>query len=133
MPAREAVVAENAPPPVPFLSQAIKCNGMVYVSGNVGLDPDTKRLVEGTVGDRTRQTLNNIKSVLEAAGSSIDDVCKVNIFITTMDNYAGVNKVYEEFFTKDPKPCRTCVAVYQLPLGTDVEIECVATIASPTL
>ncbi|KAH8813270.1 Endoribonuclease L-PSP/chorismate mutase-like protein [Xylogone sp. PMI_703] len=133
MPVREAVKAENAPPPMPFFSQAIKCNGMVYVSGNVGLDPKTKKLVEGSVGDRTRQALNNIKAVLEAAGSSIDDVCKVNIFITTMDNYAAMNKVYEEFFTKDPKPCRTCVAIYQLPLGTDVEIECVAAIATPKL
>jgi 2-iminobutanoate/2-iminopropanoate deaminase len=72
------------------------------------------------------QALVNLAAVLEAAGSSIDNVVKVNIFLTDMANFAAMNKAYEAVFNKDPKPCRTCVAVHQLPLGTDVEIECTA-------
>lgn len=68
----------------------------------------------------------NLQAVLEAAGTSIDNVVKVNIFLTKMENFAAINKVYAEFFHKDPKPARTCVAVHELPLGTDVEIECTA-------
>jgi len=72
------------------------------------------------------QVLKNLSGVLEAAGSSIDNVIKVNIFITNMENFAAVNAVYSKWFSKDPKPARSCVAVFQLPLGTDVEIECTA-------
>ncbi|CAK7208968.1 hypothetical protein SCUCBS95973_000292 [Sporothrix curviconia] len=121
MPVKEAVFTPNSPPPLPFFSQAIKCNGMVYCSGQVGVDPKTGEMVEGTIQDRTRQILKNMSAVLEAAGSSLDNVVKVNIFITAMDNFGAVNEVYKEFFR-----CRTCVAVYQLPRGTDVEIECTA-------
>ncbi|CAK7244488.1 MAG: hypothetical protein STHCBS139747_006029 [Sporothrix thermara] len=121
MSVKEAVFTTNSPPPLPFYSQAIKCNGMVYCSGQVGGDPKTGKVVEGTIQDRT-----NLSAILEAAGSSIDKVVKVGIFITSMDNFAAVNEVYQEFFSVEPKPCRTCVAVYQLPRGTDVEIECTA-------
>jgi 2-iminobutanoate/2-iminopropanoate deaminase len=146
MPLKEAVLTSNAPPPLPFFSQAIKCNGMVYCSGSIGTDPTTLKLVEGGVADRTRQSLKNLSAVLEAAGSGIDNVVKVNVFLTNMvsfvsvlgemkvvingkqDNFAAMNNVYAEVFSKEgvPKPVRTCVAVHQLPLGTDVEIECVA-------
>lgn len=73
-----------------------------------------------------RQSLLNLSAILEEAGSSLDNVVKVNIFLTDMSNFAAMNEVYAQFFAKDPKPVRTCVAVHQLPLGTDVEIECVA-------
>jgi reactive intermediate/imine deaminase len=72
---------------------------------------------------RQAQALTNLSEVLKAAGSSIDNVVKVNIFLTNMENFAAMNKVYDGFFSKEPKPVRTCVAVFQLPLGTDVEIE----------
>ncbi|ROV93480.1 hypothetical protein VSDG_06818 [Cytospora chrysosperma] len=122
----EAVLTEKAPKPLPQFSQAIKYNGMVYCSGNIGVDPTTSKFVEGTVKDRTRQVLKNIQAVLEEAGSSMSNVVKVNVFITTMDNFVAMNEVYDEFFTSSPKPCRTCVAVKQLPFDTDVEIECTA-------
>ncbi|EPE05448.1 endoribonuclease l-psp [Ophiostoma piceae UAMH 11346] len=125
---KEAVLTANAPAPIPQLSQAIKANGMVYCSGQIGVDPATGKFVEGAVTDRARQILKNLSAVLTAAGTSIDNVVKVNIFITKMDDFASINGVYDEFFTAEPKPCRTCVAVYQLPLGTDVEIECSATL-----
>ncbi|CAK7272852.1 hypothetical protein SEPCBS57363_005355 [Sporothrix epigloea] len=126
MPVKESVFTPNSPAPRPFYSQAVKCNGMVYCSGQLAADPKTNELIGGTIQDRTRLVLKNLSAVLEAAGSSIDNVVKVNVFITNMDNFGAVNEVYEEVFTVDPKPCRTCVAVFQLPRGTDVEIECVA-------
>lgn len=73
-----------------------------------------------------RQALKNISAILEEAGSSLQNVLKVNIFITTMDNFATMNEAYDEFFTGETKPVRTCVAVKQLPFDTDVEIECTA-------
>ncbi|RAL59947.1 hypothetical protein DID88_000573 [Monilinia fructigena] len=83
---------------------------MVYCSGSIGMDVTTKKLVEGGVADRTRQSLLNLQAILEAAGSSIDNVVKVNVFLTKMEDFAAMNKVYAEFFHKDPKPVRTCVA-----------------------
>jgi len=79
--------------------------------------------------NRKAQALKNLSAVLEAAGSSIDNVVKVNVFLTDMANFAAMNKVYEGVFQKEPKPCRTCVAVHQLPLGTDVEIELTGVVA----
>lgn len=144
---KEAVRTDKAPPPMPFFSQAIKCGGMVYCSGSIGMDPTTSKVIEGNVADRTvcvppflivpyhtflqtyfsqEQAIKNLAAVLEAAGSSLDNVVKVNIFLTNMENFAAMNAVYAKFFNKEPKPCRTCVAVHQLPLGTDVEIELTA-------
>ncbi|PMD16426.1 hypothetical protein NA56DRAFT_708955 [Hyaloscypha hepaticicola] len=123
---KESVLTDKAPAPMPLFSQAIKCNGMVYCSGSIGIEPTSMKIVEGGVADRTKQALTNLSEVLKAAGSSIGNVVKVNIFITNMENYAAMNKAYETFFSKEPKPCRTCVAVHQLPLGTDVEIELTA-------
>ncbi|KAK0115579.1 hypothetical protein ONS95_000146 [Cadophora gregata] len=126
MAAKTAVVTDKAPPPLPFFSQAIKCNGMVYCSGSIGMDPVAAKLVEGGVEKRTEQALANLSAVLTAAGSSIDNVVKVNVFLTDMKDFAAMNEVYAKVFSKDPKPVRTCVAVHQLPLGTDVEIELTA-------
>ncbi|KAF3763667.1 putative brt1 protein [Cryphonectria parasitica EP155] len=128
----ESVHTNAAPQPLPQFSQAVKYNGMVYCSGNIGLDPATKQIVEGTVKDRARQALKNLQSVLEEAGSGLRNVVKVNVFITTMDDFATMNEAYDEFFTSDPKPCRTCVAVKQLPFNTDVEIECTAALSIPS-
>ncbi|RSM10110.1 hypothetical protein CEP52_003796 [Fusarium oligoseptatum] len=123
----EAVSTEEAPSPFPQFSQAIKYNGLVFCSGNIGLIPGTDlKLVEGTVKDRARQTLKNIDAILRAAGSSLHNVIKVNIYITDMQNFGLINEAYDEFFTWSPKPARTCVAVHQLPLDTDVEMECTA-------
>ncbi|EHK96264.1 putative UPF0658 Golgi apparatus membrane protein C23H3.04 [Glarea lozoyensis 74030] len=85
--------------------------------GSIGVDPKTSKLVEGGVADRTAQSLKNLAAVLEAA---------VNVFLTNMEDFAAMNNVYAEVFSKEPKPVRTCVAVAQLPLRTDVEIECIA-------
>ncbi|KAF4449333.1 endoribonuclease L-PSP [Fusarium albosuccineum] len=126
-PQKEAVFTESAPAPMPQFSQAIKYNGMVYCSGNIGSLPGTDfELVKGTTKDRARQAIRNLEATLIAAGSSLDNIVKMNIYITNMENFGLVNEAYDEFFTKQPKPARTCVAVFQLPMGTDVEIECTA-------
>ncbi|KAF4458885.1 endoribonuclease L-PSP [Fusarium albosuccineum] len=123
---REPVFTTAACAPLPQFSQAIKYNGMVYCSGSIGIDPVTDELVSGTITDRARVALQNLKAVLEAAGSSLERVVKANIFLVDMKDFEAVNIAWDEFFPSDPKPCRTCVAVHQLPLDTDVEIEMTA-------
>ncbi|KXJ87367.1 L-psp endoribonuclease family protein [Microdochium bolleyi] len=123
---REAVKTDNAPTPPPGLSQAVKYNGMVYCSGNIGCDKDMV-LAQGGVKEETRQTLKNLSAVLEASGSSLTNVVKCNVFLTTMDDFKGMHEAYVEAFAHvEPKPVRTAVAVYQLPFGAKVEIECSA-------
>ncbi|EZF26504.1 hypothetical protein H103_01375 [Trichophyton rubrum CBS 288.86] len=126
MPIKTAVLTTKAPAPLPVLSQAIVHNGMIYCSGSIGMDPRTNKLVSGGVAERTHQALRNLSAVLEAGGSSLKNVVKTNVFVSTMDDFAEMNKVYQSYFKDEPKPCRTCVAVKQLPLDTDVEIECIA-------
>ncbi|KAI9933458.1 hypothetical protein ASPWEDRAFT_138055 [Aspergillus wentii DTO 134E9] len=120
---RTAISTKGAPTPPPFLSQGLVVGDVVYCSGQVGVNPTTGKMVEGTVQDRARQVLLNLNAVLEAGGSSLHDAIKVNIFLSDMADFPAVNEVYDKFFV-DPKPVRTCVAVKTLPLGTDVEIEC---------
>ncbi|KAF7182069.1 hypothetical protein CNMCM7691_001457 [Aspergillus felis] len=103
---------------------------MIYCSGQVGVDPTTGKMVEGPIQARTveqKQILHNLSAVLEAGGSSLQDVVKVNIFLADMGDFAAVNEIYKAAFG-EPKPARTCVAVKTLPLGTDVEIECSAVV-----
>ncbi|KAH7024504.1 L-psp endoribonuclease family protein [Microdochium trichocladiopsis] len=123
---REAVKTTNAPTPPPGLSQAIRYNGMVYCSGNIGSDLNGT-LVTGGVKEETRAALQHLSAVLEAAGSSLANAVKVNVFLTTMDDFTAMHEAYNEAFAHvDPKPVRTAVAVYQLPRGAKVEIECSA-------
>lgn len=121
-PMRRAVHTDRAPAPLPFFSQAIVCNGMVYCSGQIGVSPITKQMVDGGVGDRTvgpssfhftpiptdyrltkAQALHNLSAVLEAAGSSLRNVVECNVFLTDMTNFAAMNRVYDTFF-EYPKP-----------------------------
>ncbi|KAF7585714.1 hypothetical protein BBP40_010251 [Aspergillus hancockii] len=121
-------VQTNEAPGFPsILSQGLIVGGVVYCSGQIGLDPATGELVQGTVGARTRQAIKNLEAVLRAAGSSLENVVKVNIFLTDMDDFSAMNEAYHPLFA-DPKPVRTCVSVKALPFGTDVEIECSAVV-----
>jgi len=105
-------------------SQAIVTDGTVYVSGQIPQDSEGN-LVEGSIADKTRQCLTNMQLILEEAGSSLEKVVKCNIFITDMKNFAELNGEYGKWFSAH-KPARSCVAVYQLPKGVPVEIECIA-------
>ncbi|KAJ5100141.1 YjgF-like protein [Penicillium argentinense] len=138
--AKQVILTSKAPAPKPFLSQAVTLNGLVYTSGAVGIDPATEKVISGTTGDRTEQCLENLSNILEAAGSSIEKArnrtkshasklemkLKVTIFIDDMAKYASMNEGYLKAFNKGAMPVRICVAVKQLPLGTDVEIEIIA-------
>jgi len=104
-------------------SQAIVTPGTIYCSGQIPFTPAGEP-IKGTISDMTEQCIKNLTVVLEAGGSSLARVVKTTVFLTTMDNFAEMNSVYEKYFTH--KPARSCVAVYQLPRGVPVEIECVA-------
>ncbi|GAT25334.1 L-PSP endoribonuclease family protein [Aspergillus luchuensis] len=104
---RIPIRTQKAPLPPPFLSQGIVVGDMVYCSGQVGVNPATGKMVEGSIQARTvqKQILNNLSAVLEAGGSSLQDAVKVNIFLADMNDFAAVNEVYSSFFA-DPKPVR---------------------------
>ena len=105
-------------------SQAKALPSIIYVSGQIPATASGE-LVNGTIQERTAQCIKNIKAILEEADSSLEKVVKVNVFLTDMKNFAPMNEEYAKWFTT--KPARSCVAVYQLPLGVEVEIECIAT------
>ncbi|EYE95820.1 putative L-PSP endoribonuclease family protein Brt1 [Aspergillus ruber CBS 135680] len=128
MSTKTPILTDKAPKPLPGIySQAIVAGGVVYCSGAVAMDPETGKIVDGDVKAHTHQCIKNLTHILEAAGSNINNVVKVNVFLSDMDDFAGMNSVYTQYWG-DVKPCRTCVAVKTLPLNTDVEIECIATL-----
>jgi len=124
---RRVIATETAPKAVGPYSQAIVAAGgiLVFTAGQIPLDPATGKLVEGTIEDQTRQVLANLRAVLEAAGSGLDRVVKVTVFMTDLSLFARMNAVYATAFPSDP-PARSAVGVAALPLGAQVEMECVA-------
>lgn len=123
---KEVVFTPNAVPPLTTFSQAIISKGFVYVSGNIGCTKDFT-IVEGGVQGQTTTALENMRKVLEAAGSGLQYVVKANIYLTNMTrDFSNMNDAYMAFFEEDAMPARTCVGVASLPLGACVEIECVA-------
>lgn len=123
--AKEIVHTSKAPEAVGPYSQAVKENGLVFCSGQVPLDPASGELLEGSVADQTRRAMDNLKAVLEAAGSSFDKVVKVTAYLVDMNDFVEFNGVYGEYFTDAP-PARATVGVAALPKGARVEVECVA-------
>ncbi|MEW6547610.1 MAG: RidA family protein [Bacillota bacterium] len=123
--ARELVCTENAPIPVGPYSQAAISGGFVCTAGQLGLDPTTGKLVGPGVEEQTERALLNLKAILEAAGSSLDMVVKVTVFLADMSLFGAMNGVYQRFFGAAP-PARTCVAVAALPMGALVEVEAIA-------
>jgi 2-iminobutanoate/2-iminopropanoate deaminase len=109
---------------LPFAS-AVQVDDLLYLSGQIGTLPNTTELVPGGIEPETRQTLENIRSVLEYAGSSVENVVKCTVFLVDIADYASMNAVYREFFANDP-PARSTVAGSGLALGARVEIECIA-------
>lgn len=122
---KEIVSTKNAPGAVGPYSQAVKCDNMVYTAGQIALDPVTGQMVEGGIKEQTHQVFANLKAVLEAAGTSLENVVKTTVFIVDMDKFGEVNEVYASYFTGD-FPARSCVEVSRLPKGALVEIEVVA-------
>ena len=117
---REAIQGER-PTGLPF-SAGVRGPGVIYLSGQVGLDPATGRLIPGDVAAQTARTLDNIRALLESIGSSLDEVLRVGVYLTGMESFAAMNEVYARYF-RQPFPARTTVAVRELPVGAAVEIE----------
>ncbi|KAH7012977.1 endoribonuclease L-PSP [Ilyonectria robusta] len=124
---KRIIVTEEAPNPMPSVfPQAVVANGLVFCSGSIAMDPKTCKIIDGDIKAHTHQIIKNISAVLEAAGSSLDKIVKMNVFITDFANFGQLNEVYTQYFKGADLPCRTCVAVKQLPFDTDIEIECIA-------
>lgn len=115
----------NAPGAIGPYSQAVKTDTMVFVSGQLAMDPETLELVGGDVQDETRKVLQNLQAVVEAAGTTLAKVVKTTVFISDMNDFPKINEVYAEFFTENP-PARACVEVARLPKDARVEIEATA-------
>jgi len=122
---REVIATKNAPAAVGPYSQGIRADGMIFTAGQLGMDPATGKMVEGGVQAQARQALTNLKGVIEAAGSSLERVVKVTVFLHDINDFKAVNEIYAQFFTQDP-PARSAVQVAALPLGGLVEIEAIA-------
>lgn len=122
---KEAVYTDKAPRPVGPYSQAIVASGFVFVSGQIPLDPETGRLVEGSFEDKVRRVMDNIKAILEAAGLTMDDIVKVTVYLRDIGKFSEFNRVYSEYF-RSPPPARVVVEVSNLPLGADIEVEAIA-------
>ena len=122
---RTQVKTEGAPAAIGPYSQAIAAGDFIFCAGQAGLDPATMKLVEGDVQVQTRRVLENLKAVLEAAGSDLHQVVKTTVFLADMADFKAMNEVYAQYFG-DPPPARSTIAAKALPLGALVEIEAVA-------
>ena len=123
---KKVISTTKAPSAIGPYSQAIEMNGFVYTSGQISIDPATGTIVEGGIKEQTRQSLLNVRAVLEEAGLTMAHVVKTTVFMADMNDFADMNGVYAEFFA-EPFPARSAVAVKSLPKGALVEIEVVAT------
>ena len=118
---------ERAPAPVGPYSQAVVYDGLVYVSGQIPLDPKTGEVVEGEIEAQAARVFDNLRAVLEAAGSGIERVLRTSIYLTDLSHFPRVNAVYQRQFTGDPKPARSTIGVASLPMGVGIEVDAVAT------
>ena len=122
---KKVISTANAPQAIGPYSQAIVAGGFVFVSGQIPLIPATGELVDGSVEVQTARVLENLKAILEAAGSSLESVVKTTVYITNMDDFVKVNGIYGQYFQENP-PARVCVEVSKLPKGALVEIDVIA-------
>jgi len=123
--AKKIINPPNAPQPIGPYNQAVIANKLVYTAGQIALDPATNFMLTGGVSEQTRQVLKNLQNILEGAGTSLENVLKVTVYLKDMNDFQAMNAVYGEFFKKDA-PARATVQVARLPKDALVEIECVA-------
>lgn len=124
---RKQIIQPEGVPRLPVFSSAVRSGDLIFLSGAIGAVPgvDPPRLVEGGIVPETRRTMENLRTVLAAAGATLDDVLKCTVFLADMADYAAMNETYIQFFESDP-PARSALAASGLALGARVEIECIA-------
>jgi reactive intermediate/imine deaminase len=121
---KKAIHTDDAPAAIGTYSQAIDANGLVFLSGQIPLDPATMEVVKGDFEARARRVFDNLAAVAAAAGGSLDDIVKLTVFLTDLGNFATVNAVMEDYF-REPFPARAAVGVASLPKGVDVEADAI--------
>lgn len=126
---RDIISTDKAPQAIGTYSQAVRIGNTVYLSGQIALIPETMELKTGEISERIHQVFKNLSAVCEAAGGSLQDIAKLNIFLTDMSHFATVNEIMAEYF-QQPYPARAAVAVKQLPKDTDVEMDGVMALSS---
>lgn len=124
---KDRVQTDRAPQAIGPYSQAVKANGFVFASGQIPIDPATGQVIEGSIAEQTERVLNNIKAVLEAAGSSLERVVKTTVFLADLKDFGEMNEAYGRFFAEVP-PARSTVEVSRLPRDARVEIDAIALI-----
>ena len=125
---RTVITDAHAPNPIGSYNQAVIANGFVFTAGQIAIDPDTGKLIEGSFKDRVEQVFKNLSAILERAGTDLSKVVKFTVFLTDMSNYGDVNDVFNVWLDETNAPARSLVSVKGLPADTDVEIECIAII-----
>lgn len=121
---KQAISSGSAPAAIGTYSQAIRVNNLVFLSGQIPLDPETMSVVDGDFEARARRVFDNLAAVAQAAGGSLQNVVKLTVFLTDLDNFAAVNSVMEDYFA-EPYPARAAVGVASLPKGVDVEADAI--------
>ena len=124
---KQVIATDKAALPVGPYSQAIRAGGFIFVAGEKGIDPATGKVVEGGIAAETRQTLENVKAILESDGASLDDTVRTIVYMTDLTKFQEMNAVYADYFGDAP-PGRSCVEVTGLPAGANVEIEVTAVV-----
>ncbi len=119
---RKIISTDKAPQAIGTYSQAVQTGNTVYFSGQIPLVPETMELIEGDIAEQTRQIFRNLTAVADAAGGTLQDFVKLNIFLTDLSNFQTINQVMEEFF-QQPYPARAAVGVKELPKGSEVEVD----------
>jgi len=122
---KQIIATDRGPKAIGPYSQAIKANGLIFISGQISIDPRTQQLIEGDVTKQTERVMENLKGIVEAAGSSLDKTLKTTVFLADMGDFAAMNEVYGRYFTQAP-PARATVQVARLPRDVRVEIELIA-------
>ena len=122
---KQVIATDRGPKAIGPYSQAIKANGLIFISGQICLDPLTQQLIEGDITKQTERVMENLKGIVEAAGSSLGKVLKTTVFLADMADFAAMNEVYGRYFTDAP-PARATVQVARLPRNVSVEIELIA-------
>ena len=125
MRSKEIVNTNKAPNAIGPYSQAIKINNMVFLSGQIAIDPETQKFIDGDIETQTKRVLDNLKSVLEASGSNLESVVKTTIYLTDINDFSKVNEIYATYFSSG-KPARSTVCVAALPKNARVEIDAIA-------